>query len=121
MRVSRGGSTVACGRVLDATVRSCLDTVSNGERLNALTRQKVHRLCLKVSKKPDAAKQAFERPPKQCLSMKELNKMGRRSRTPQIVQRMGDKGLTPHHLPAEFVSTYVIRESNATMMIILRR
>jgi len=35
--------------------------------------------------------------------MRELNKMERRAPTPQIVQRMGDKGLTPHFLPAESV------------------
>jgi len=40
--------------------------------------------------------------------MRVLNKMGRRAPTPQIVQRMGDKGLTPHFLPSESVRTYVI-------------
>ena len=39
--------------------------------------------------------------------MRELNKMGRRAPTPQIVQRMGNKGLFPHFLPAESVCTYV--------------
>jgi len=40
--------------------------------------------------------------------MRELNKMGKSAPTPQIVQRMGDKGLTPHLLPAESVCTYMI-------------
>jgi len=34
--------------------------------------------------------------------------MGRRPPTPQIVQRLGDKGVTPHFLPAESLCTYVI-------------
>jgi len=50
----------------------------------------------------------FERRPKQRQPMRELKKMGRRAPTPDIVQRMGDKGLTPHFLPAESVCTYVI-------------
>jgi len=40
--------------------------------------------------------------------MREQKKMGRRASTPQIMRRMGDKGLTPHFLPAESVCTYVI-------------
>jgi len=40
--------------------------------------------------------------------MRELNKLVRKAPPPQIVQRMGDKGLTPHFLPAESVCTYVI-------------
>ena len=40
--------------------------------------------------------------------MREQKKMGRRAPSPQIVQRMGDKGLTLHFLPAESVCTYVI-------------
>ena len=50
----------------------------------------------------------FERRPKQRQPMRELNKMGRRALTPQIVQRMGDKGLNPQFLAAESVCTYVI-------------
>jgi len=41
----------------------------------------------------------FERRPKQRQPMSELNKMGRSAPTPQIVRRMGHKGLTPHFLP----------------------
>jgi len=40
--------------------------------------------------------------------MKKLKKMGRSAPTPKIVQRMGDKGLTPAFLPAESVCTYMI-------------
>ena len=50
----------------------------------------------------------FERRPKQRQPMRELNKIGRSAPTPQIVQRMRDKGLTPHFLPAESVCTTVI-------------
>jgi len=51
----------------------------------------------------------FERRPKQRQPMRELNKMGRRAPTPQIVLRMGHKGLTPHFLPAECVCSYMIQ------------
>jgi len=50
----------------------------------------------------------FERRPKQRQLLRELNKMGTRAPTPQIVRKMGDKGLTPHFLPAECACTYVI-------------
>jgi len=53
------GGAVACGRMLDAMVRSSRDTVGNGERSNALPRHKVHGLALMFSKKPDATTQAF--------------------------------------------------------------
>jgi len=39
--------------------------------------------------------------------MRELNKMGRRAPTPQIVQRIREKVHTPHFLPAESVCAYV--------------
>jgi len=105
---SRGGGTVACGRVLDATVRSSRDTVANGDRSKALPRRKVHCLSWTFQESRMPRHKHFERRPKQRQPMRELNKMGRRAPTPQIVQRMGDKVLTPHFLPAESVCTSAI-------------
>jgi len=50
----------------------------------------------------------FERPPKERQPIRELKNMGRSARTLQIVQRMGDKGLTPPFLPAASACTFVI-------------
>jgi len=57
----------------------------------------------------------FERRPRQRQPMRMLNKLGGRAPTPQIVQRMRDKSLTPHFLAAESVCTYVIRSTIANL------
>ena len=105
---SWGGGSVTCGRVLYATVHSSRDTVANGDRSNALPRHKVHFLSLTFQESRMPRHKHFERRPKQRQPLRGLNKMGRRALTPQIVQRMGDKGLTLHFLLAKSVCTYVI-------------
>jgi len=91
---SRGGGTVACGRVLDATVRSSCDTVANGERSNALPRQKVHGLSQQVCRKPDARTQAFRTAAKGAPTNTRAEKYGEeRSDSPN---RAENGGQGPH-------------------------
>jgi len=102
------GGSVTCGRVLDATVHSSRETIANGNRSKALPRQKVHCLSLTFEESRMPRHKHFKRRQKQRRPMRELTKMGQRAPAPQIVQSMGEKGLTPHFLPAESVCTYVI-------------
>jgi len=90
---SWGGGSVTWGRVLDATVHSSRNTVANDDRSNALPRHKVHCLSLTLQERWMPRHKHFERRPKQHQPKRELNKIGRRAPTPQIMQRMGDKGL----------------------------
>ena len=96
---------VACSMRRSVAVAMPLQTVS-ARTLSRDTKCMVCHCSFLKSRMP--RHKHFERRPKQRQPMRELNKMGRRAPTPQIVQRMGDRGLTPHFLPAESVCTYVI-------------
>ena len=91
---SRGGGTVACVSVLDATVRSSRDAVANGERSNALPRHKVHGLSLQFSKKPDVTTQAFRTAAKAAPANERAEQDGeKRSDSPN---RADNGGQGPH-------------------------
>jgi len=85
---------VACGRVLNTTVRSSRDAVANGERSNALPRHKVHGLSLQFCKKPDATAQAFGTAAKAAPANEKAEKNGEeRSDSPN---RAENGGQGPH-------------------------
>jgi len=96
---------VACSMRRSVAVAMPLQTVS-ARTLSRDTKCMVCHCSFLKSRMP--RHKHFERRRKQRQPMRELNKMGKSAPTPQIVQRMGDKGLTPHLLPAESVCTYMI-------------
>jgi len=96
---------VACSMRRSVAVAMPLQTVS-ARTLSRDTKCMVCHCSFLKSRMP--RHKPFERRPKQRQPMRERNKMGRSASTPQIVQRMGYKGLTPHFLPAESVCTYMI-------------
>jgi len=96
---------VACSMRRSVAIAIPLQTVSD-RTLSRDTKCMVCHCSFLKSRMP--RHKLFERRPKQHQPMRVLYKMGRSAPTLQIVQRMGDKGLTPHFLPAESVCTYVI-------------